>query len=103
MITDGCTYNYDIAESIEYESVDKAAYDLLVLWEAALKDEENPKSLNYGNFEFCGHKYNVCDFREYRDDGLIIYQEPWIATLEEFWLRNLSESQRKSLDGGPTV
>lgn len=103
-VTDGCTYSDDVYETIEYESADKAAYDLLVLWEAALKDYENPKSKNGGYFEFCGHKYSIHDFRQYSDRYTgILYEEPQILTLEEFWLRNLSESQRNSLDGGPNV
>ena len=103
-VTDGCTYSDDVYETIEYESADKAAYDLLVLWEAALKDYLSPNTKNGGDFEFCGHKYGIHDFRQYleRYSG-ILYEKPEILTLEEFWQRNLSESQRKSLDAGQSL
>ena len=91
-IGDGCSWSADETVPFEYESKEKAEYDLLELWE---KCAETPRD-KYTSFEFAGRTYDAGDFSFYDEQSKkIIYNEPIILELDEWF------EQFKPVDKSP--
>lgn len=84
--------SYDITTPFEYESVEKAEYDLFCIWEkhAAAVRSFDYSNKNYGEQIFAGIRINLRNLTYFERDKLHKreipkYIEPIILTLEDWW------------------
>lgn len=88
-VGDGCTYSCDITLPIIYDSPLAASLDFLKVVETAYSS-----GAKYGEFEWCGHKFNTSDFytspMQYGFNEAPQYSAPEFYTIDEwFKLYNL--------------
>lgn len=90
-VGDGYTYSCDIVKPLEYESKEKAEYDLLELCESQMKNNPNESCIN-----FAGHQLDYLDFYyegtcesrknpEIKVQSKYVYSPPSILTIDEWF------------------
>ena len=87
-VCDGGAFFADIQRPFDYESKEKAEYDLLLAWQ-----EEHENCEYMPEIEFAGMKIDLNDFTRYKEDkkhkkSVREYVEPVILTLSEWWEAN---------------
>ncbi len=86
-VSDGCTYSTDLTLPFYYESVEKAEYDLLSLWEKHFKSTDKIYE-HYFNTEvdFAGLEIDLLNLG-YRKTDTWHYFEPTILKLNDWFER----------------
>lgn len=91
---DGCSWSATNTLPFEYESKEKAEFDLLELWENYIKKrEQNISRYIDQNVKFGGHEINLLNFTYWKEDKLhkckiAKFMENQIFTLEEWFEQN---------------
>lgn len=94
-VGDGYTFSSDIVIPIEYESVEKAEYDFLAVWEDMHKAQEKSRTFSKmwidPMIKIFNQGFDYYDFIKSREDheDKIEFEEPKFYTLEDWWERNL--------------
>ncbi len=83
-------YEGDLALPIDYDSIEKAEYDLLVAWQEEFKKIKTGNQVC--NINIFGREFNIWDFG-YRNSITheIEYDAPRFYTLEEWWEKNVKK------------
>ena len=91
-VTDGYTYNSEIVKPFEYESLEKAYCDFIVIFEdyqKKYKEACDLQSYHYLNpdVKFAGFEIDLSNFHQH-EDGKDFWIEPRLQTLEEWFEAN---------------
>lgn len=84
MITDGYTYASDIVLPFEYESLEKAEFDLLEQWERKREERAAGHIERFNNIKFASMEIDYAHLIDY-EKGKESYKEPQILTLEDWF------------------
>ena len=96
--SDGYTYSCDITKPFEYQSLEAAYIDFMLIFEEYKKKFEvfhrgETKEWVSGEVSFAGFDIDLSTFRVRRDGGTTIgWDEPKIQTIEEWFEENKSPS-----------
>ena len=95
-VGDGYTWSSEIVQPFEYESLEKAYCDFIVIFEdyqEKYKEARNSESYRYLNpdVKFAGFEINLSNFHQY-EDGKDFWVEPQLQTLDEWFETNKAPS-----------
>ena len=91
-VGDGYTWNASVVEPFEYESVEKAEYDLLEMYEKWMQARKENDRYIFCDVKFAGLDIDLSNLHDWSDrEDKYIYNSPEIKTLEDWWESNLPQ------------